>query len=230
MPDTTITTNDAGYVALGNNVYQHVTLQSPGSDEYAEGTIMARKDVSDTIAVAYNGGRSSTFTAVATCQERKTLKAGNYVCTAGTLSSGVGRWSCADPDGNVAVFDVLVNTDDLYFPEFGLKVAISDPGAGTAFQTSDTITCTVAADGDVVVYDPDGTNGSQTPIGVLQYAVTVAGTDIAANIITGGRVNKNRLIIDDTTTVTDVHVQLLKQVGIFAEDQDDLSMLDNGAS
>jgi hypothetical protein len=223
----TATSNDVGKIALGDNTYQNVTLQSPGSDTYAAGTIMARKDVSDTITVAYNGGRSSTFTAVATCQERKTLKVGNYVCTAGTLSSGVGRWSCADPDGNIDVFDVLVNTDDLYFAEFGLKVAISDPGAGTAFQTSDTITCTVAADGDVVIYDPDGTGGAQTPTSILQYEQAVAGSDLAANVITGGKVNKNRLIIDDTTTVTDVHVQMLKAVGIFAIDQDNLSFVDN---
>ncbi len=225
----TATVNDLGELALGDNVFQNVTLQSPGSDEYAAGTIMARKDVSDTIAVAYTRAGSSTFTAVASSQKRKTLKAGAYICTAGTMSTGAGVWTCADPDGNTETFTTLAATDNIIFSGMGLILTVSDPGGGTDFDTSDVITATVAADGDVVIYDPDGTGGAQTPIGVLQYAVTVAGTDLAANIITGGRVNKNRLVIDDTTTVTDVHVQLLKQVGIFAVDQDDLSFLNNYA-
>jgi len=224
----TATVNDLGELALGDNVFQNVTLQSPGADEYAAGTIMARKDVSDTIAVAYARSGSSSYTAVASTQERKTLKAGAYTVTAGTLSSGVGRWTCSDPDGNTETFTTLAADDDIIFSSMGLILTVTATPS-TEWDSTDVITATVAADGDVVIYDPDGTNGSQTPIGVLQYAQTVAGSDLAANIITGGRVNKNRLVIDDTTTVTDVHVQLLKQVGIFAVDQDDLSFLNNYA-
>lgn len=224
----TVTTNDLGRVALGDNEYQSCVLQFPGEDTYVAGTMMARKDVSDTISVAYTRAGSSTFTAAATSQKRKTLKAGAYTATAGTLTSGVGRWTITDPDGNVAVFDTLANTDDLYVPEWGLKIAVTDPGSGTAFETGDVITCTVSADGDVVIYDPDGTGGAQTPVGVLpdQYAATGA-EDQACNMIRFGKVNKNRLVIDDDTTVSDVHVNLLAQAGLYAIDQDDVSMTDN---
>jgi len=223
----TATEVDLGQVALGDNVYQSVILQSPGSDTYAKGTLLARKDVSDTISIAYTRQGSSTFTAVGSSLKRKTLKAGDYTVTAGTLSSGVGRWTCSDPDGNTEAFTTLANTDDLVFTAMGLKLTISDPGSGTEFDTGDVIKATVAADGDVVIYDPDGSGGAQTPVGVLPYAQTVAGSDLAASMITGGRVNKNRLVIDDGTTVSDVHVNLLKQSGIYAVDQDDLSTVNN---
>ena len=222
----TPTTNDVGHVALGDNVYQNVTLQFPGADSYVEGTIMARKDVSDTIGIAYTRAGSSDYTAVASSQKRKTLKVGAYTVTAGTLTAGVGRWTCADPDGNTETFTTLAADDAIVFSDMGLILTVTAVAA--AFETSDVITATVAADGDVVIYDPDGSGGAHTPIGVLPYAETTTGAaDVAGNIITGGKVNKNRLFIDDTTTVTDVHVNLLKAVGIYALDQDDVSMLDN---
>lgn len=226
----TITTNDLGHVALGDNVYQTMTLQFPQADTYVEGTILARKDVSDTIAVAYTRAGSSTYTVAASVQDRKTLKAGAYVATAGTMSSGAGRWTLADPDGNVEYCTTLTAAEHLIFPVSGLKLTVTETPS-TDWDTGDVITSTVSADGDVVIYDPDGTGGAQTPVGVLPYEATVTGAeDVAGSMIIGGKVNKNRLVIDDTTTVTDVHVNLLKQTGIYALDQDDISTLDNGGS
>jgi hypothetical protein len=223
----TATQNDIGHVALGDNVYQSCVLQFPGADTYVKGTILARKDVSNTIVVTYARTGTSTYTAVASTQERKTLKAGAYVVTAGTLSSGIGRWTCADPDGNTETFTTLAADDDIIFSDMGLILTVTATPS-TVWDTGDAITATVAADGDVVIYDPDGSNGSQTPIGVLPQAHTTSGSaDVASNIIIGGKVNKDRLVIDDGTTVTDIHVNLLKASGIYAVSQPNVSTIDN---
>lgn len=231
MPDTTITTNDVGHVAIGEVVKKHVTIQFPQLDTYAEGTIMARKDHSDTIAVAYTRAGTSTYTVVATGHTSRSLHLGGYVVTAGTLSSGVGTWTAVDPiTGETETFTSTADTDHLLFPNLGLTLTVT-AGGGTTWDTGDVITCTVAADGDYVIFDPDGKGGAQTARAVLPYAITVAAqSDVAGSVITGGRVNKNRLVIDDGTTVDDTHVLMLQECGIWAEDQDDLSMLDNGAS
>ena len=225
----TITTNDVGRVELGENVYQSCILQFPQADTYAVGTILARKDVSSTIADTIVQQGSGNYTAVASSLARRTLKVGNYVATAGTLTAGVGRWTMVDPDGDIEIYTTLAAAEDMSFAALGIKLTIT--AVSNAFETGTTITCVVAADGDVVIYDPDGNGGAQTPVGVLPDAVTTTGSaDVAASMIIGGKVNKNRLVIDDTTTVTDIHVNMLKASGIYALDQDNLSMLDNGAS
>lgn len=222
----TATTNDVGRIELGDNVRQMVVLQSPGSATYAVGTLMATKAVSSTLAVAYTRAGSSTYTVAATMQKRKTLKAGAYTVTAGTLAAGIGRWTVSDPDGNTETFDTLAAADHIVFAGIGLILTVT-AGGGTVWDSGDVITVTVTADGDTVIFDPDGNGGAQTPTSIMPYEQVVAGTDMPASVITGGKVNKDRLVIHDTTTVTDVHVQMLKDVGIFALDQEDVSMIDN---
>jgi hypothetical protein len=224
----TATTNDVGHVALGDNVYQNVILQFPKADTYVKGTIMARKDISDTIGVAYSRSGTSTYTVAASCHASVSLELGAYVVTAGTLTTGYGPWTAVSPvTGKSETITTAADTDNLVFTTLGLTLTVT-AGGGTTWDTGDVITVTTTADGDTVIYDPDGTGGAQTPTSVMPYEETTTGVaDVAGNVITGGKVNKNRLVIDDTTTVTDVHVNMLKDVGIFALDQDDVSMLDN---
>lgn len=224
----TVTTNDVGHVALGDNVYQNVTLQFPGADTYAAGTIMARKDISDTIGIAYTRAGTSTYTVVASCHTSVSLELGAYVVTAGTLTTGYGPWTAVSPvTGKSETITTTADTDHLVFTMLGLTLTVT-AGGGTTWDTGDVITATAAADGDTVIYDPDGKGGAQIPKSVLPYARTTTGAeDVAGNVIVGGRVNKNRLVIDDTTTVDDTHVKMLQDVGIHAIDQDDLSFLDN---
>ena len=224
----TVTSNDIGHVALGDNVYKMVTLQFPQGDTYAEGTIMATKINSDTIAVAYTRAGTSDTTVVATPNAGFTLQTGDYVVTAGTMSSGAGVWTCVAPDGQLQAITTAASTDDLDFDNLGISMAVTETTSPDDWDTGDVITLTVAADGDTVIYDPDGTNGAQVPTGVLPYEKTVAAqSDVAASVIVGGKVNKNRLVIDDTTTVVDAHVLMLQDVGIDALPQDDLSTTDN---
>lgn len=223
----TATTNDLGHVACGNNTYKMVTIQFPQADTYAEGTIMARKDISDTVTVAYTRAGSSDYTATAAFHTSVTPELGGYVVTAGTLTAGVGTWTAVAPvTGASETFTSTAADDDLVFTNLGLTLTVT--AVASEFETGDVITATTAADGDYVIYDPDGKGGAQVPKGVLHYAKTVtAQSDVTGNVIVGGEVNKNRLVIDDTTTVDDTHVNMLQDVGVHAVDQDDLSMTDN---
>ncbi len=224
----TATVNDAGEVALGNNEHQRVTLQFPQADTYAKGTIMARKINADTPTIAYTRADDSTSTVVGSPYANMTLEAGAYTITAGTMTAGVGTWTAVAPSGKHEQFTSTASDDNLEFPNLGLYLTTTEAGTPSKWDTGDIITATVVADGDTVIYDPDGSNGAQVPTGVMPAAKTVtAQSDVPFDIIISGLVNQNRLVIDDGTTITETHLALLKDIGIIPIDQDELSTVDN---
>ena len=233
MANPTITTCDTGSVALEGCKYREDDLlYFSGVDTYAAGTILGRRLVSNTIAVAYTRAGSSTYTAAASMQKRKTLKAGAYVVTAGTLGAGIGQWTCADPDGNTETFTSLAATDDIIFPGMGLILTVTaTPSA--VFETADVITATVSAQSGtpLVAYDVDGTGGAQDPVAVMPDAYTSTGSgNVAYQPIVGGEVNRDRICTDAGDTITDEILDALKRNGIVATKQTQLSVLVNGAS
>jgi len=234
MSNITITTNDYGSLVLKNAEYRQDTLLFSAADAWVEGTILARKLINDTIACVITG--TGVWTVSGSTAAGRTLQTGAYVATAGTLSSGVGTWTCAAPDGQRATCTTSAASDDLIFEELGLTIVVVDPGSETNFVTGDIVTATVAAQTGtpLVPYAVAGTNGAQVPRAVLCYPITVtSGGSVAADALVKGVVRKDRLIIDADGTganVTDAVMDLLASTGITVLLNTDVSVLDNGAT
>ena len=236
MANPTITTCDSSpSCILRNPEYRQDTLYFSATDTWLRNTILARKVISDTIAVAYTRASTSTYTAAAACDASKTLQAGAYVCTAGTMTTGAGPWTCVAPDGSTETITTAAASDNLHFHNLGLSLTVT-AGGGTDWDTGDVITCTVSAQSGtpLVLYDIDGTNGAQVPVAILPYEVVKTGAgSVAADAIVSGVVRKDKLVIDadgDSTNVSDHVMDLLAQAGITVLLNTDVSVLDNGAT
>ena len=235
MSNITITTCDQSpSCILENPKYREDTLLFSGADTWAQNTILARKLISDTIAIAYTRAGSSDYTAVGSTNASKTLQAGDYVVTAGTLTTGVGQWTAVAPDGDTETFTSTAADDALVFGRLGLTLTVT--AVANEFETGDVITATASAESGtpLVLYDVDGTNGAQVPVAILPYEVVqTGGGSVAASALISGVVRQDKLVIDadgDATNVDDHVMDLLANAGITVQLNTDISVLDNGAS
>lgn len=235
MGNITITTCDQSpSCILKNPEYREDTLYFSGADTWVINTILARKLVNDTIAAVITG--TGVWTVAGATAAGRTLQVGDYVATAGTLSSGVGTWTMVAPDGQHEQFTSTAADDDLEFPNLGITITVTDPGAETDFVTGDVVTATVAAQSGtpLVLYDVDGTNGAQVPVAILPYEVVQTGSaSVACSALIGGVVRQDKLVIDadgDATNVSDHVMDLLANAGFTVQLNTDVSVLDNGAS
>lgn len=234
MANPTITTCDTGSVALEGCKYREDDLlYFSGATTYAAGTILGRKLISDTIAVAYTRAGTSTYTVAASCHASVTLELGAYVVTAGTLTSGHGAWTAVSPvTGKSETVTTSADTDHLVFTKLGLTLTVT-AGGGTTWDTGDVITATAAAQSGLplVALDVDGKGGAQVPVAVMPTAYTSTGSgNVAYQAIVAGEVNRDRLSTVDSDTITDAILDQLKANGIVATKQTQMSVLDNGAS
>lgn len=78
-------------------------------------------------------------------------------------------------------------------------------------------------------FDPAGSNGLNAAKAVLTYEIAdvPATSDVAVRVLTKGVVNKNRLLIHDGTTITEAHLDQLRDYGIDPQDVKQLSRYDN---
>lgn len=235
MGTPTITNIDNASIELQDGEFQDDSLLFAASDTFVKGTLLARKLISDTIPVTPDGGNTGTYTLAPAANAGKTLKAGTWSLVAGTLSSGKGPWTLTDPDGAQQTVTTAAGaaTDDLNFANLGVTVVVTDPGSGTVFATGDSATFAVSAQSGtpLVPFDPDGGNGAQNPMAVLTYEVTKASSgSLPIRPLVGGKVNKNRLIIDadgDGDSITAAILDQLRSAGIDAVPVQQLAELDN---
>ncbi len=232
MPNITTTNNDNGGIEVKGGQFHDEALLFTGADTYVAGTLLARKTVSDTIGIAYTRAGTSTYTAAGASNAGATLEIGDYVVTAGTLSSGVGTWTAVAPSGKHEQFTSTADTDDLLFPNLGFTLTVTATPS-TTWDTGDVITMTPAAQSGqpLVAYVIAGHSGAQTPVAVLQYEIVVtgAGTEYP-RVIEGGEVNFTRLVVDadgDNSNITGAIRDLLKSNGIFAVPVQQLAHVDN---
>jgi len=231
MANITITNNDVGQIELSDGRFRDDTIKFAAADTFVAGTILARKLVSDTLAVAYTRAGSSDYTATASTRNGKTLQVGAYTLTAGTLTAGVGAWTAVAPNGETGSYTVATAAADIVFATLGITVDVT--AVANPFETGDVITITVSAESGlplVAYVKSTGTNGAQTPVAVLTYAKTVtAGGSVAARVLVKGEVNATRLVIDadgDATNVDDYVLDLLKANGIVATSVNQMAALD----
>jgi len=87
--------------------------------------------------VTYEDGRTSDYTATAALS---VLQYGAYTVTAGTLSSGIGTWTCVAPDGTSEQDTTSAADDDLVFTALGLTLVVT--AGSVEFVTGDVIVAT----------------------------------------------------------------------------------------
>jgi hypothetical protein len=230
----TITNYDLGSVAIGNNEYKSGKIQFPGADDYLEGTIMALKEISDTVTVTPDGGNTGngTVTSVSPAAGDTIASVGDYnlECVAAVTNGGV--FKLEDPNGNIIADNLEMQAGAGAATSFvagGLEFTITD--GTTDFIVGDKFALAVAADGDFVIYDPAGVGGAQSPRYVLREDYSSTGVaDIAARVMISGKVRADRLIIDGSAAgvgITDSLKDKLKDYGIVALDAKELAILDN---
>lgn len=227
----TVTNNDLGTVILKNAEFENEILQFPGADTYAEGTILARKAVSDTVTVTAGGGNTGDGTVTAAPAAGSVIPlVGDYTLTCVAAVTNGGIFELTDPNGNLVAggdIEMIAGAGNATtFVYGGLEFTITD--GATDFVATDTFTLAVAADGDLVAYAVDGIGGAQIPTAVLTYDVTVTGaSDVAIRAMVAGDVRREDLIIDAGGTVTDVIVDQLRDAGIVALSVTELNIQDN---
>ena len=143
MANSTFTGVDNASIELEGGKFRDDTLLFTAIDTLVQGTILARKLVSDTIGVAYTRAGTSTYTVAAATDALATPELGAHVVTAGTLSSGVGEWTAVAPSGKTETFTSTADTDNLAFPHLGLTLTTT-AGGGTTWDDADVITVTPA--------------------------------------------------------------------------------------
>lgn len=230
MANLTITNIDTYSIARGGEMWRDETLTFAAADTFVKGTILARRSVATTVtASAVTGTGNGTVTAATVVEGPVVPLVGAYVLTVVTAVTNGGVWKLVDPNGAL-VTDGLVMTVGAgaatVFEAGGLRFTITD--GSTDFAAADTATLTVAADGKLVPFDPTLGGGVQIPVAVLTYEVTKASSgDVPVRVLVGGEVNKNRLVIDSGATITNAHLDLLRSMGIFATNVEQLAELDN---
>lgn len=231
MTNLTVTNNDLGGVVLKDACYDDIILKFPGADIYAEGTILARKQVVDAIAAVANVGNTGdgTFTAGSVIAGNiiPLVGAYNLECVAVILHGGV--FKLEDPNGNIIGNNLTLNPGAglaTVFSVGGITFTITD--GATDFIVGDKAALTVVVDGDVVIYAADGVGGAQIPSMVLTYETVATGVeDQAHRALISGQVRREKLIIDAGGTITDRIVDQLRDFGIVAMSVTELNIQDN---
>jgi len=230
MSNITITNNSLSTVILADAVFNNDVIQLPGADTYAEGTILARKEVVDAITPAAGANTGDGTVTLATVAAGDIVpQVGTYTLTVIEAVANGGIFNLTDPGGNIVASYLPMTVGAgaaTAFTAAGLNFTITD--GATDFIVGDSFTLPVVADGDLVIYATAGTGGAQVPLAVLTYDITTTGAaDVVSRVLVGGRVRREQLVIDAGGTVTDAIVDALRHYGITAEAVDELNINDN---
>ena len=237
MANLTITDNDVGNVILADAKFRREILALAGADTILEGTILARRKVSSTIADGVAGGEDVGDGVCDACALYGNIivpKIGAYVleCTAEVGNGGV--WSLSDPSGVELLSGITMTPGagvTTIFNSAGLGFTFSLTDGSEDFDTGDTFTITIVADGDLVPLDLTGEGGAQFPLSVLTYEVVVAAqADVAIRAMVSGSVRKEKLVIDGLAagvSINDAIIDALREVGIIAINVEELNIEDN---
>jgi len=80
----------------------------------------------------------SDYTATAEKDSGARLEDGEYIATAGTLTAGVGTWTCVAPSGVEGTCTTTAADDDLEFPTLGITFAVT--AVSEPWDTGDVLT------------------------------------------------------------------------------------------
>ncbi len=77
------------------------------------------------VAATVTRSDDSDYTATAAVNDGAHLEDGIYTATAGTLTAGVGEWTCVSPSGREDTFTSTAADDDLEFPALGITFDVT---------------------------------------------------------------------------------------------------------
>lgn len=231
MATLEITNNAPNGVVIWEPVFEDAVLSAPGAVTYAAGTVLARKTVADAVVAAADVGNTGdgtvTLATVAAGSVVPLVGAYNLEVTAAVVNGGVLKLE--DPNGALVASDLIMAVGAgaaTVFEAAGLQFTVTD--GATDFSVGDKFSLTVAADGNIVVYDRAGAGGAQIPLAVLHDAEVFAGVGTApVRPIISGRVRRGDLVVHGAGAVTDAEVDALRDFGVIALATTQLAELDN---
>jgi hypothetical protein len=234
MPPNITTTNvDRGNVALADEVFRDDTLAFAGTDTFVKGTLLARQlvNLTPTAGAVAGGTGTGTVTVLSIPNSTVIPKVGVWVlrCVEAVANGGIFRLE--DPNGMIVATDLRMTVGSggaTVVEVAGMQFTLTD---ATDFIVGNTFDITVAAVNKLVPFNPAGAGGAQFPCAVLTYDVSRTGAgDVPIRALVGGKVNKNRLLIDvdgNGNNITVLHIDQLRGYGIHAVDVSQLSKIDN---
>jgi hypothetical protein len=230
MPNIEKTDIDVGCIAIRNEVFRDELLTFAAADDFAAGTILARRAVNLTpVASAVTGTGNGTVTALSVVEGPVVPLVGAYVLRCTAIATNGGTFRLEDPNGAVVATGLVMNAGAgaaTIFEVAGLRFTVTD--GATDFALNDTINITVAADGKLVPFDPNGAGGVQRPMAVLTYPVSKASSgDVKVRALVAGEVNASRLVIDAGGSVTAAILDQLRAAGIAETPVEQLGGYDN---
>ena len=230
MANLTIQNEDNAGIQIGNNEFEEGTLQFPGADTYVEGTVLGKREVATAIADTADGGNTGDGTLVSTAAAGDLVPAigsWNFECTFAVTNGGV--FKLEDPSGNIIADNLTLRVGDGLLTTVvvgGIQIIVTE--GSTDFAAGDIFVLVVVADGDWVIYDIAGVGGAQFALGILTIeAVATGAADQSFRPLISGKVRREKLVIDPATTVTQLAVDQLRDVGILAIAVDELNIQDN---
>jgi len=234
MATLTITNCDTGSVVCKDGVFRDELLTFSGAGTALEGTLLARKLVSDTITATPDGGNTGdgTCTALSVVTGPVVPLVGAYNLECITATANGGTFKLEDPNGAL-ISNTLVMTAGAgaatVFEVGGMTFTLTD--GATDFAAGDKFALAVTAVNKMVVFASDGLGGAQFANAVLTYDVTATGAgDISIRALEGGEVRKERLIIDadgDGSNITNAILDSLRHYGIMPVGVFELGDYDN---
>lgn len=230
MVNLVITNNESRSIQIWEPVFDKETLTAPGAATYVKGTVLARKTVATAVAAsAFVGTGDGTLTLATVVNSTVVPKVGIYslICV-GVVTNG-GIFNLLDTTGAVVAGNLTLAVGagaSTVLEAAGLQFTVTD--GSVDFALGDVATMTVAADGDVVVYDRAGAGGAQVPITILtvEQVFTGAGS-VPLNVLITGRVRRGDLVVHGAGAVTDLEVDALRDFGVVASPTTQLGEADN---
>lgn len=232
MANMTIQNYDNAGIQIGNNEFEEGTLQFPGADTYAAGTILAKREVVTAIVDTPDAGNTGDGTLVATVAAGDVIPMpGDYIFTCTFAVTNGGVFKLEDPNGNIVADNLTLRVGAGFVTTFiagGIKIVVTE--GATDFAADDFFTLAVVADGDWVIYAADGVGGAQIARGILTTEQVATGAaDQSFRPMISGKVRAEKIFTDaaPTTAITDLIKKQLHDADILAVSVDELNIQDN---
>jgi len=231
MANITITNVDEGSIQVGECEFRDELVTFAGAGTLAEGTLLARQDVSLTLTAGTVQGGTGTGTVTVLSIPNSTVlpMVGDWVLTVVEAVANGGIFKLADPNGMIVATDLRMTAGSggaTVVEVAGMQFTITD---ATDFIAGNFFLITVAAgSGKMVPYSATGAGGAQFPKAVLAKALTATGAgDLPTRPIIKGKVAKERLVINGGGSIGAALLDQLRAYGIIAEPVKQLARIDN---
>lgn len=226
MSNPAITNNDTSELVSFAPATQQDILTFTTAQTHAQGLILARKLVEDTVtASAITGTGNGTLTAAA-LGSGGAAKVGAYELKCLEAITNSGRFKLTDPDGKILTSQIVVPVSGaIAYENFGLKFTLTD--GSTDFAQNDLFTLTTTVDGNLAPYDDSALDGLDIPVAVMPFARTEAtGANYPQGVIVEGELDST-IMTSANGTMGPALLDELLSIGIIVRPRVVNDALDN---